>query len=290
MAPPGGPGREGARPEGRERPLPPGRPAAGPRAVAPGRRRLPPGLEALDGGSDGLVEYLQHLPANASATADENARIANAVLASRTASPPAQFVADAGRDLARRLEEGPVRLDRFELQAELGEATYWDPQAEVLWWIDIYGPTIHRYDPATGKDETWQAPEYLGTISVRDKGGLVVTMASGFYFFDPASGKFTPIIDPESGIADTRFNDGKTDRQGRFWSGSMWEAPPKPTALPETAALHWDWACPQRGAAAHRRRHQLAGRRTTAPDNRPVLLLTLDSQRGLQDDAGQERR
>jgi L-arabinonolactonase len=36
----------------------------------------------------------------------------------------------------------------------LGESTYWDPTAKVLWWIDIWGPTIHRYDPATGRDDT----------------------------------------------------------------------------------------------------------------------------------------
>ncbi len=114
--------------------------------------------------------------------------------------------------------------------AELGEGTYWDAAAQVLWWIDIYGPTIHRYDPASGADDTWTAPEYLGTLSVRAKGGLVVSMASGFYFFDPETGAFTAIADPESDIPDTRFNDGKTDRQGRFWSGTMFEAPGKPPA------------------------------------------------------------
>ena len=112
----------------------------------------------------------------------------------------------------------------------LGESTFWDPRENVLWWIDIYGPTIHRYDPATGEDRTWQAPEYLGCLAVRERGGLVLTMASGFHFFDPATGAFTPIADPESDIADTRFNDGKTDRQGRFWSGSMFEAEGKPPA------------------------------------------------------------
>ena len=73
----------------------------------------------------------------------------------------------------------------------------------MLWWIDIWGPTIHRTNPATGKDDTWTAPEYLGTLSVREKGGLVVSMVSGFYFFDPATGKFTAIVDPEAEIADT---------------------------------------------------------------------------------------
>ena len=112
----------------------------------------------------------------------------------------------------------------------LGEGTYWEPKEEVLWWIDIWGPTIHRYRPATGKDDTWTAPEFLGTLSVRERGGLVVSMVSGFYFFDPKTGKFDPIVDPEADMADTRFNDGKTDRQGRFWSGTMFEAAGKPPA------------------------------------------------------------
>ena len=29
-------------------------------------------------------------------------------------------------------------------------------------------------------------------------------------------------------MPETRFNDGKPDRQGRFWSGSMFEVPGKP--------------------------------------------------------------
>jgi L-arabinonolactonase len=108
--------------------------------------------------------------------------------------------------------------------SQLGEATYWDSNARLLWWLDIYAPSIHCYDPATGTNRTWSAPEYLGTLAVRAKGGLVVSMASGFHFFDPALAIFTPICDPEPELEDTRFNDGKTDRQGRFWSGSMFEA------------------------------------------------------------------
>jgi sugar lactone lactonase YvrE len=53
-------------------------------------------------------------------------------------------------------------------------------------------------------------------------------MANGFHFFDPATGTFQAIVDPESHMPNTRFNDGKPDRQGRFWSGSMFEVPGKP--------------------------------------------------------------
>ncbi|MDF1774486.1 MAG: SMP-30/gluconolactonase/LRE family protein [Rhizobiaceae bacterium] len=120
--------------------------------------------------------------------------------------------------------------------AQLGEGTVWDPANGVLWWIDIWGQLIHRYNPQTGVDETWQAPKYLGCLGLRKSGGLVVTMADGFHFFDPETGRFEPICDPESHLPDTRFNDGKCDRQGRFWSGTMFEVPGQPIEF--TGALY----------------------------------------------------
>ena len=50
--------------------------------------------------------------------------------------------------------------------AELGEGTLWDPQAGVLWWIDIWKKLIHRYEPSTGKDEVFETPEYLGCLGL----------------------------------------------------------------------------------------------------------------------------
>ncbi len=114
-------------------------------------------------------------------------------------------------------------------KAELGEGTLWDPAAELLWWVDIWGKAIHRYDPATGVDDAFPTPHYVGCVGLREAGGLVVALADGFHFFDPATGIFTHIVDPEAGRPDTRFNDGKPDRQGRFWSGTVFEDPPRPT-------------------------------------------------------------
>ena len=112
--------------------------------------------------------------------------------------------------------------------AELGEGTLWDPRAAVLWWIDIWGRRIHRYNPATCQNDTWETPAYPGCLGVREKGGLVLSMASGFCFFDPATGHFETIAEPEAGKPHIRFNDGKPDRQGRFWSGTMFEVPDRP--------------------------------------------------------------
>jgi L-arabinonolactonase len=117
----------------------------------------------------------------------------------------------------------------LEAGSQLGEGTFWDTGAAVLWWVDIWGKAIHRFDPATGQDDVFATPQYVGCLAPRDRGGLVVAMETGFFFFDPATAKFTHIVDPESDRPDTRFNDGKTDRQGRFWAGTVFEDPPRPT-------------------------------------------------------------
>jgi L-arabinonolactonase len=113
----------------------------------------------------------------------------------------------------------------IDAKAELGEGTFWDPAAQVLWWVDIWGKAIHRTDPESGKDEVFPTPRYVGCLAVRKKGGLIVTLADGFYFFDPQTQHFDKIADPEAHEPYTRFNDGKPDRQGRFWAGTVFEAP-----------------------------------------------------------------
>ena len=111
----------------------------------------------------------------------------------------------------------------------LGEGPLWDPKARVLYWVDIKRREIHRFDPATGQDEQWPTPEDIGSLAVRAKGGLVVAMKTGFHVFDPTTAKFTPVFDPEHHLPGNRFNDGKPDRRGRFWAGSMDDAERSPS-------------------------------------------------------------
>jgi len=58
-------------------------------------------------------------------------------------------------------------------------------------------------------------------------------MRRGFYFLEPATGSLTPLHDPEPDQPENRFNDGRCDRQGRFWAGTMNDARRDPTG-----ALH----------------------------------------------------
>ena len=113
--------------------------------------------------------------------------------------------------------------------ALLGEGALWDTAEQRLYWVDIKRREAHRFDPARGHDERWAVAEDVGCLAVRAGGGLVVALRSGFHFLDPATGRTTPVVNPEPERAENRFNDGKTDRQGRFWAGSMHDPETLPT-------------------------------------------------------------
>lgn len=105
--------------------------------------------------------------------------------------------------------------------AGVGEGAVWDDRAQCLWWVDIPGGVIYRYDPGTGENRAIPYGEPVGCLAVREQGGLVLATKTGFWFFDPETGAREPIHDPESHLPHNRFNDGATDAQGRFWAGTM---------------------------------------------------------------------
>ncbi len=103
----------------------------------------------------------------------------------------------------------------------LGEGPIWSVSEQALYWVDIVGPAIHRLAPATGEHRSWPMPEHVGSIGLRAAGGLVVALKSGFGLFDPASGQVEMINHAEADRLDNRFNDGRCDRAGRFFAGSL---------------------------------------------------------------------
>ena len=106
-------------------------------------------------------------------------------------------------------------------QDVLGEVPRWHPLERALYWIDAFKPAVHRLDPASGKLESFTPPEKLGSFAPRAGGGLLIAGRGGLAHYDPASGTLDRIVDPEGGGAVNILNDGRCDRRGRFWVGSM---------------------------------------------------------------------
>ena len=63
--------------------------------------------------------------------------------------------------------------------------------------------------------------EQPGSLVLREQGGMVVAFYGGFRFFDPETGAVETIHEVETDQPESRMNDGRCDRQGRFWAGSM---------------------------------------------------------------------
>lgn len=116
----------------------------------------------------------------------------------------------------------------FEANDILGEGPVWSVAEQALYWVDIQGPSLQRYDPAEGIHNIWPMPSQIGSFALRQAGGFIVALQTGLAFFDSETAEITPLIDPESHLPQTRFNDGKCDRQGRFWAGTMGTVAGKP--------------------------------------------------------------
>ncbi len=107
-------------------------------------------------------------------------------------------------------------------RCKLGEGPLWDAADQVLFWVDSLAPALFRHDPASGTTDRWALPERtVGSLAVRESGGLILAMEQGFHGFDLETWTATPLSEPMAGRDDVRLNDGKVDRAGRFLAGGM---------------------------------------------------------------------
>lgn len=104
---------------------------------------------------------------------------------------------------------------------QLGEGPLWDDRQHVLWWVNIVAGELHRHDPKTEENSIYKLGQMVGTVGLREKGGLILAVENGFATFDPDTETLTPIVDPEADKPKNRFNDGKPAPDGSFFAGTM---------------------------------------------------------------------
>jgi sugar lactone lactonase YvrE len=104
---------------------------------------------------------------------------------------------------------------------ELGECPLWDERSRRLWWVDSRAPAVRSSALDGGGVHSMTLPDPVGSIAFRESGGLLAATKSGIHLLDPENGSLERIANPEPHLPDNRFNDGRCDRQGRFWAGTM---------------------------------------------------------------------
>ena len=107
------------------------------------------------------------------------------------------------------------------INAKVGECPEWDERNNRLLWIDCISKKVYINDPQGNIIKTIELEEMVGSIALRQKEGALVGMENGIFYLDLESGKTEKICDPETHLPDNRMNDGKCDKNGRFWIGSM---------------------------------------------------------------------
>ena len=113
--------------------------------------------------------------------------------------------------------------------AVLGEGPLWSAAEQALWFVDIKGPAIHRFHPASGERHSWPAPVRVGFLALTRDGGMLAGLKTGLHRFNPETGNFTLLHVVEPHAPNNRLNDGFVDSEGFLWFGSMDDTEEEPS-------------------------------------------------------------
>lgn len=106
----------------------------------------------------------------------------------------------------------------------VGESPVWRPSEQALYWVDIPARRVHRLHPQSGIATFWEAPQMVACMAFTHDGKLVAGLETGIFTLtlrDDGAAEARVLAEPEMPLPGMRFNDGRCDRQGRFWAGTM---------------------------------------------------------------------
>lgn len=115
---------------------------------------------------------------------------------------------------------------------QLGEGALWHPERGRFFWFDILGRRLLSQDDHGGPLE-WTFPEMASAAGWIDRDRLLVATETSLSVLDLRNGDLDRVADLEADDHVTRSNDGRADRQGGFWIGTMGKG-----AEPGAGAIH----------------------------------------------------
>lgn len=128
-------------------------------------------------------------------------------------------------------------VDIIEVANLLGEGVTWDWRTGHVLWADILSSRLYRLDFASRHLEQFDLPMRLGAIGLTaDPDLLVCAFEGGFGSYSMQNQEARLAVPVEPDFPGSRLNDGRVDRSGFFWAGSMIEDPEK--APPEGAGVY----------------------------------------------------
>ncbi len=107
----------------------------------------------------------------------------------------------------------------------LGECATWDSRTQSLWWTDIQECQLFKLKYGRSGVREYTLPARLTSFGLtQNEDILLCAFDQAIVLFSPNTGEvIRTIYELPTGNAGIRFNDGRMDRSGRFWSGTMSE-------------------------------------------------------------------
>jgi sugar lactone lactonase YvrE len=105
-----------------------------------------------------------------------------------------------------------------------GESPVWVPEAGMLIFVDIPGRRLYNFEPRSGKLEVLKVEEDIGCVAAARGGGYVAGLRTGIWLLDAAGAKQRMLAANPEDLATSRFNDGRVDPRGRYFSGTLDES------------------------------------------------------------------
>lgn len=105
----------------------------------------------------------------------------------------------------------------------VGESPLWHAGEGAVYWTDIPACAVHRVDVVSGAHVRYDVDDMVGCLALADDGALVAATRRGVARLrvggdGAALEPIDDVVHPHDGM---RANDGRCDRQGRFWFGTM---------------------------------------------------------------------
>ncbi|MDQ1815714.1 SMP-30/gluconolactonase/LRE family protein [Massilia sp. CCM 9210] len=110
------------------------------------------------------------------------------------------------------------------VSCKVGESPLWSAREGAWYWVDILGRRVWRLDAASGEQRIWFTAEMPACLALTGSGTLLAGMETGVFELTldvevhAHASLLAALPDLKKGM---RFNDGRCDRQGRFWSGTL---------------------------------------------------------------------
>jgi len=107
----------------------------------------------------------------------------------------------------------------------VGESPLWCESQQSWFWVDIPQKRVWKYDTSKQQSRYWNTSEMVANIAFSAQGDLIAGMETGLFRLSlnaeihAVETRLVALPEAQPGL---RFNDGRCDRQGRYWSGTMW--------------------------------------------------------------------